>query len=130
MREHEDSTLPEDWRWIARKDWERMKLHLSAEDAEAAGYFLQQSLEKHLKAFLLQNGWRLRKIHALHDLLSDAIVYNPKLADFRGLCERVSGYYFAQRYPPLILPGLTCDDIREDIKEARKLIKALSGESH
>jgi len=53
MREHKDSLLPEDWRSIARKDWARMKLHLTNGDAEAAGYFLQQSIEKYLKSFLL-----------------------------------------------------------------------------
>ncbi len=128
MREHEDSPLPEDWVRIARKDWASMELHLSADDAEAAGYFLQQSLEKYLKSFLLQHGWQLRKIHALHDLLSDAVAHNVKLEDFRKLCERVSGYYFIQRYPLLIPSDLTCNDIQKDAKEAKKLIEALFGE--
>ena len=128
MREYKDSPLPEDWQRVAKKDWERMNLHLGVDDAEAAGYFLQQSLEKHLKAFLLQHGWRLRKIHALHDLLSDSVNYNSKLSDFRSLCERVSGYYFAERYPPLITSGLTCNDIRKDIEEAKRFIRVLLGE--
>jgi len=128
VRKHKDSLLPEDWQRVARKDWERMNLHLGVDDAEAAGYFLQQSLEKYLKAFLLQHGWQLRKIHALHDLLSDSIIYNPRLSDFRKLCERVSGYYFAQRYPPLISSELTCDDIQKDIEEAEKFVKILLGE--
>jgi HEPN domain-containing protein len=128
VREYKDSLLPEDWQRVARKDWERMNLHLSVDDAEAAGYFLQQSLEKYLKAFLLQHGWQLRKIHALHDLLSSAIRYNPDLEEFRKLCERVSGYYLADRYPPFTPSELTCSDIQKDIEGAKRLIKALSGE--
>lgn len=129
MREHKDSLLPEDWKRTARKDWNRMKLHLSVGDAEAAGFFLQQSLEKYLKSFLLQHGWQLRKIHALHDLLSDAVVYNPKLEGFRKLCERVSGYYLADRYPLFVSSGLTCDDVQKHAEEAKKFINALIGEN-
>lgn len=78
-----------------------MKIMLEDEDAGGAGYFLQQSLEKYLKAFLLQKGWSLKKIHTLYTLLDDAVKYNPELEVFRGLCERVSGYYFTERYPSL-----------------------------
>ena len=86
MKRHNNSLNVEDWKIIARKDWDRMKLHINAGDSEAAGFFLQQTLEKYLKAFLLQHGWQLKKIHALHDLLNDAVIHNPKLEDFRKLC--------------------------------------------
>lgn len=95
MRKKENSIYPPDWMKIAKKDWDRMKRMLEDGDAEAAGYFLQQTLEKHLKAFLLKHGWKLKKIHALYTLLDDALKYNASLESFRGLCERVSGYYFA-----------------------------------
>ncbi len=127
MNKHRDSLIPEDWKKVAKKDWERIKRQLDAEDAEAAAYFLQQSLEKYLKAFLLQRGWKLRKIHALHDLLSDAINYNPELERFRKLCERVSGYYFVDRYPPLVPSELTCEDIERDVKEAEEFIRVMFG---
>ena len=125
MKKHEDSLVPEDWKKVARKDWERVKRNLRDDDAEAAGYFLQQSLEKYLKAFLLQHSWKLRKIHALYDLLSDAVAYNPALESFRKLCESVSGYYFADRHPPLIPSELTCKDVEKDMQEAKKFIKTM-----
>jgi len=56
---------PEDWRKIAEKDWHRMEVLLEDGDPEGAAFFLQQSLEKYLKAFLLERGWKLRKIHEL-----------------------------------------------------------------
>ena len=53
-------TLPiSDWIKIARKDWERISLFFQAEDFDGAGFFLQQALEKYLKAWLLQQGWAL-----------------------------------------------------------------------
>jgi len=51
-----DSRYPVDWIRIAEKDWRRVKLLLDLDDADAAGFFLQQSIEKFLKAFLLSNG--------------------------------------------------------------------------
>jgi HEPN domain-containing protein len=112
----------EEWIGIARKDWKRMRRSLKARDAEASGFFLQQSLEKYLKAFLLKHRWNLRKIHELDTLLDDAAQYNPNLERFRDLCERVSGYYFADRYPPLGVLELTCEDIKRDLKEVKKFI--------
>ena len=85
---------------VARKDWRRVQNMLEKKDAEAAGFFLQQSLEKYLKGFLLRQGWKLKKIHELDALLDDAVKYNPNLKVFYELCDRVAGYYFADRYPP------------------------------
>jgi len=85
----ENSLYPQDWKKIAKKDWNRVKIMLKEEDAEAASVFLQQALEKYLKAFLLQKGWKLKRIHELENLLDDAVKYNPSLESFRTLCERV-----------------------------------------
>ena len=125
MTKHENSLIPEDWKKVAQKDWERTARNLRDNDAEAAGFFLQQSLEKYLKAFLLQHGWKLRKIHALHDLLSDAVIHNPALESFRTLCERVSGYYTADRYPLFAMLGLTCADVEKDMEEGEGFVKTL-----
>lgn len=125
MKEKENSLYPPDWVKVAKKDWHRMKVMLDEEDAEAAGYFLQQSLEKYLKAFLLQKGCSLKKIHELDALLDEGIKYNSELTSFYPLCERVSGYYFAERYPRLIEEGLICEDIEKDIKEAKGFIQMM-----
>ncbi|HAV42680.1 TPA: hypothetical protein DCX15_01505 [bacterium] len=128
MKEPKNSLYPEDWKKKARRDWERVKRNLRDQDAEAAGYFLQQALEKYLKAYLLQHGWRLKKIHTLHTLLEDAIGYDKVLESFYDLCERVSGYYFTERYPSLIEEELTTEDIEKDLIEAEDLIEVLHGE--
>ena len=125
MRKPGKSYCPADWLKVAKKDWERIKRNIRDNDAEAAGFFLQQSLEKYLKAFLLKQGWKLRKIHALHDLLSDAVVYNTALEQFRKLCKRVADYNFTNCYPHLVDESLTCKDIEKDVKEAKEFIQLL-----
>jgi HEPN domain-containing protein len=46
----QDSLYPPDWREAARRDWNRVSALLGLNDAEAAALFLQQALEKYLKA--------------------------------------------------------------------------------
>jgi HEPN domain-containing protein len=128
MKEMQDSIHPPDWIRIAEKDLQRVKKMLELNDPEASGFFMQQSLEKYLKAFLLHHGWKLKKIHNLYTLLDDAIKHRPTLEKYRGLCERVSGYYFSERYPALIDSELTCEDIEKDINEAEKFINELKME--
>jgi len=78
----EESTLPADWFRIAEKDLRRVAVQLEARDPEAAGFFLQQALEKYLKGFLLGHGWELKRIHSLDTLLNDALQYAPSLEEF------------------------------------------------
>ncbi len=125
MKDQKNSLIPEDWKKVARKDFERVKRNLREGDIEASAFYLQQSLEKYMKGFLLQHGWSLRKIHELHDLLSDAVNYEPLLEKFRTLCERVSGYYIIERYPMPVPTELTCEDIEKDLEEAKGFIKAM-----
>jgi HEPN domain-containing protein len=119
------TSVADEWILIARKDWRRAERNLKDQDSEAAGFFLQQSLEKYLKAFLLKHDWKLRKIHELDALLDEASKHQQELESFRDLCERVSGYYFAERYPPLSDFELSVADIRRDLKEAREFVKSM-----
>ncbi len=122
---YKQDPLPSEWLSIARKDWARIHLMLENDDADAAALFLQQSMEKYLKAFLLEHGWKLRKIHELDALLDDAAKYKSELENFRDLCERVSGYYFAERYPPLGELDLISEDVQKGLIEAKKFVKTM-----
>jgi HEPN domain-containing protein len=118
-------SVADEWLRIARKDWRRAERNLEDRDPEAAGFFLQQSLEKYLKAFLLKRHWKLRKIHELDALLDEAAKFQADLENHRDLCERVSGYYMAERYPPLSDFELSVLDVRKDLREAREFVKSM-----
>ncbi|MBL7222517.1 MAG: HEPN domain-containing protein [Candidatus Brocadiae bacterium] len=125
MREQAGPSELEQWLTIARRDWQRIRLHLGDDDALAAGFFLQQSIEKYFKAFLLSRGWELRKIHALDALLDDAVTLDRRLERFYPVCERVTDYYMLQRYPPLALAEPSLERVRRDMAEAESLVLAL-----
>lgn len=42
------TSVADEWMQVARKDWRRAERNLKDRDIEAAGFFLQQSLEKYL----------------------------------------------------------------------------------
>lgn len=129
MKERPDSPYADDWLKVARRDWHRIHVMLADRDADGAGVFLQQALEKYLKAFLLSHGWKLKKVHTLQSLLDEAAAFAPDVASLRPVCERVSGFYIGERYPSVGAEDLQLEDVRRELPEARVLIaKLLPGE--
>lgn len=60
-------------------------------------YNVQQAVEKYLKAFLLSQGWGLRRIHTLSVLLDDAIQYEPAFEQYRLACQKITTFYMLDR---------------------------------
>lgn len=92
-----ESLYPNDWLRIAEKDLIRAQHLLSIHDPEASGFYLQQSVEKFLKAFLLRNGWKLQRIHDLEALLNETLIYNNSYEQYRSVLQKISGFYFVER---------------------------------
>lgn len=114
-----------EWIQIAEKDWRRIQVQLDADDPEFAGFCLQQAVEKFLKAYLLAQGWELRKIHNLDALLTDAVTYDPSLERFRAPCQTVSAFYFTERYPDFPGVELTRQDVETHAEQMSELITRL-----
>jgi HEPN domain-containing protein len=121
----EESLYPTDWIHIAEKDLKRVNRLLDEHDPELAGFCLQQAVEKFLKAFLLSQGWRLRKIHDLGALLDDAVIYDASLEEFRSVCQKISAFYFVDRYPYVVETGITEEDVRTSLEQVKGLIERL-----
>ncbi len=121
----EESLYPADWLRIAEKDLGRVDRLLDQHDPELAGFCLQQGVEKFLKAFLLVHGWRLRRIHNLDALLDDAITYDASLEEFRTACQKISAFYFLERYPFVVGAGVTEEDIRASLEQVMELVDKL-----
>lgn len=75
MTDRPDSPYADDWLKVARRDWHRIHVMLADGGTDGAGFFLQQAIEKYLKAFLLRQGWKLKKVHTLHSLLDEAAAF-------------------------------------------------------
>ncbi len=121
----EESSYPADWLRLGEKDLDRVKRLLDDNDAELAGFCLQQALEKFLKAFLLFNGWRLRKIHNLDTLIDDALTFYGSLEKYRSVCHKITLYYFLERYPRVPETRITKDDVSNSLEQFKDLITHL-----
>lgn len=125
----DDCYYPVAWLRIAEKDLGRMQLLLTAQDPEAAGFSLQQAVEKFLKGFLLSKGWQLQRIHDLEVLLNRALSYTAGIEPYRAVCQKITTFYLLERYPSLTESGLTVEDIREPLEQVGGLIEKLRQET-
>ena len=120
-----ESLYPRDWFRIAEKDFKRAEQLLKLDDAEGAGYNLQQAVEKYLKGFLLSKGWKLKRVHDLEVLLNDALQYEPTFEEFRGVCQKITDYFLLDRYPLPTSITLTIRQVENSIDQVQKLIAKL-----
>jgi len=118
----EESLYPLDWLRIAGKDWRRAERALEDTDPEEAGFWLQQALEKYLKAYLLSKGWELKRIHDLEILVNEAARLDGRFAGFQDACRKISGYYLAERYPLLSESSLALDEVKESRDQVGQLV--------
>ena len=125
---HDDSSYPMDWLRIAEKDLKRVSVHIDTRDYEAAGFFLQQAMEKFLKAFLLSKGWKLERIHDLESLLNSALVYDPSIEEYREVCQLITWFYFIERYPLLSEIEITKQDVIASFEVVESFINKLRAE--
>jgi HEPN domain-containing protein len=118
-----ESRYPEDWLAKAKKDLRRVEILLAADDTEGAGFNLQQMVEKLIKAYLLEKGWRLERTHDLVKLLNSAIhYYRANFEKYRHLCQQATEYYFEERYPIFNATSPTKDEISWGLSIARELL--------
>lgn len=74
---------------------------------------------------MLAHGWTLQRTQDLDALLHDAAAIDASVTAFLDPCERVSGYYLAERYPIAGWTGLSVEEVTSDRAEAGLLISAL-----
>jgi HEPN domain-containing protein/predicted nucleotidyltransferase len=128
----QESEFPEYWIRIAERDYDRMLILFDNDDPVGAGYYIQQATEKFFKAYLIRQGWRLRRTHDLGRLLDYAVRYDATLEQYRAVCALVSMYHFTGRYPEYTLeayypdlPVMNDENVRAALAEIKPLIERL-----
>jgi len=124
----EKSQYPADWMRVADKDWKRVRQALEDGDAEEAGFWLQRTTEKYLKAYLLSKGWTLRRVHDPEVLVNEATHYRRDASGSVLACRRISGYHFAEWYSLIGGSLLTVEDVLESRDDIEPLIESIRRE--
>ena len=92
---------------------------------DIALFHIHQAIEKYLKGYLIQNGWKLKKIHDLELLLTEAININPKFEHYLDFGRKLSGFYYEERYPPGPLTTCSKKELKEMLDTAGKIIDTI-----
>ena len=117
-----DSGYPADWFRIGERDLDRAKRLLDDEDYPGAAFNLQQAVEKHLKGYLLERGWKLRRVHDIEVLLNEAARIDASFGEFREHGRKMTQYYFEDRYPYIVASELTRDEIEASLAIAERIV--------
>jgi HEPN domain-containing protein len=117
-----DSGYPADWFRIGERDLDRAKRLLADEDYPGAAFNLQQAVEKHLKGYLLERGWKLRRVHDIEVLLNEAARIDASFGEFREHGRKMTQYYFEDRYPYIVASELTRDEIEASLAIAERIV--------
>lgn len=117
-------------RWLekANDDLHWAKASLKEEVLHGVCFSSQQAAEKALKAFLLDNGKQLRKIHDLSALLEECIETDSGFEQLIDQAATLSGYYVEARYPDIgDFMGYTREQSEEAYRFAQEIVAFVSG---
>lgn len=117
--------------WIERgkHDLEVAKILLAEE-----GYFdivlfhLHQAVEKYLKGFLIYKGWKLKKIHDLEILVTEAMSFDDGFQKYLDFGRKLTAFYYEERYPPGPITPYLKEEIEKMIETAEEIITKLKEE--
>jgi len=119
-----DPKKPAVWFQFADQDLIRAKVMLREEDFAGCLGFLQQAAEKFVKGKLIEQGWKLQRVHNLPSLVEEA--------ERRGLgrllkhetAALLAVEYIAGRYPTEIAdPEPTPERVRSCMKEVSSMVR-------
>jgi HEPN domain-containing protein len=90
---------------------------------------LQEATERFLKAYLIANGWKLRKIHDLGALVAESVSLDSRFTAFEDFADNLTDQFWAQHYPggDLTEVGRDYPELRRIMGEMVKLIETEIG---
>lgn len=82
---------------------------------EAVIELMQEAAERFLKAYLIERGWKLRKIHDLGALVAEAVNLDQRFSVFEDFADSLTDQFWAQHYP-----GGDLDEVGQDYPALRQ----------
>ncbi|MHA1271288.1 MAG: HEPN domain-containing protein [Candidatus Helarchaeota archaeon] len=118
--------LVNEWTERGKNDLEVAKILLKKKDYfDIVLFHIQQAVEKYLKGFLIQKGWKLKKIHDLEILITEAIQFDKGFQNFLNFSRKLTAFYYEERYPPGSITSLSQNEIQEILDIAERLINRI-----
>lgn len=125
-RNEEEKELVKEWLRFARENLLYARAGMKEDFApyHTICFLCQGSAEKYLKAYLIWNGWELKKTHNMKNLLAFCIEYDTSFEELKEECTLLNKYITKTRYPgDLSFERIGKNDAIEAIDAASKIEK-------
>ena len=122
----EEIKLIENWLRFARENilYARAGMKEDFAPYHSICFLCQGSAEKYLKAYLIWNGWELKKIHNMNNLLAFCTDYDSTFENLREECVLLNKYITETRYPgAFTFENINKNEAIEAIDAASKIEK-------
>jgi HEPN domain-containing protein len=121
--------IVKEWMERGKRDLEVAKLVFIRNDYfDIVLFHLQQAFEKYLKGFLIQQGWKLKKIHDLEFLITEAMQFDKRFQKYLDFSRKLTAFYFETRYPPGPPTSYSKEEVEEMLKTAEEFINLIEKE--
>jgi len=118
--------LVEEWLERGKRDLETAKILFSSSDYfEIILFHIHQAVEKYIKGFLISRGWKLKKIHDLEVLITEAIKFDDSFKEYLDFGRKLTGFYFEERYPPGPVSTYSKEEIIKILNVAEEIIEKI-----
>jgi len=114
--------------WIERGERDLAAAELLFDKSEyfdVVLFHLHQAVEKFLKGFLIHSGWRLKKIHDLETLITEAIDFDGAFEKYLDLARKLTAFYYQERYPPGPVSLYSKEETAQILEETKELISKI-----
>lgn len=132
-RSEEEIKLVDSWLKFARENLALARSGMKEDFApcHTVCFLCRGSAEKYLKAFLIWNGWELKKTHDLEELLAFCMDFEPEFQNLREECGLFNEYITEARYPgDLPFESICQEDAQEALEAASKIEEFVLNKVH
>ena len=118
--------LAKEWLDRGKQDLEVAQILFSKKNYFGVVLFhIHQAVEKYLKGFLIYHGWKLKKIHDIELLLTEAVNYDKFFNNYLNIGRRLTAFYFEDRYPPGPILSYIKEEVNEIIDKGNEIINKI-----
>ncbi len=119
--------LVEEWVERGKRDLETAKILFSKVDYyDIILFHIHQAVEKYIKGFLIYHGWKLKKIHDLETLITEAMNFDDFFQRYLDYGRKLTAFYFEERYPPGPVSSFSEEEVKNMLEIAEEIIENIN----
>lgn len=79
-----------------------------------------------MKGFLIYHGWKLKKIHDIEILITEAMNFDDYFQPYLDYGRKLTAFYFEERYPPGPVSSFSEEEVKNMLEVAEEIIENIN----